>query len=699
MSIEECLTDLRQDADFMRHVTAWQEIPARSGIFKPFPSSLEPRLTQALHKRGVHALYSHQAEAVDAAQRGENPVIVTATASGKTLCYNLPVLDTLLRQPQARALYLFPTKALAQDQLAELNDLLHAASAEARPAQPLIGVATYDGDTPRGQRGAIRSRARLLLTNPDMLHMGILPYHTQWAAFLGGLRWVVVDEMHTYRGVFGSHVANVLRRLRRMCAHYGSAPQFICCSATSANPREHIQALIGAPVTLVEEDGAPQGSREFVLWNPPVIEDRGRRTEDGGRSMFSSSVFRLPSDSGRRRSTNIETANLLAALVRAGVKTLAFTRTRRGAELVLRYTREALSSVGGNLETRVAAYRAGYTPEERRRLERAFLSGELLGLVSTNALELGVDIGGVDAVLIGGFPGTVASAWQQAGRVAWLLHAPDFATAAAVAGAINREFGEGVALARDAQRVEVTIPAALGALDLESGRLYLLTLRQVLRPALRALLEALMVEKTPFGELEVPEWLYKAEQAARQKGLDEGVEKGLAQSILTVLSARGLTLSDAEREKVLTARPVDAPADPDITVERVARDDDDARAAFDAVATGGWELDPAPFIAYHRILLDDPAGAATLYLARWRGEPAATALHLRIGRTIFLVAGVVLPAHRGRGLYRALVAARLRDAASEDRPLAITLARASTSAPILDRLGFVTVSEATSFGS
>ena len=317
MSIEECLTDLRQDADFMRHVTAWQEIPARSGIFKPFPSSLEPRLTQALHKRGVHALYSHQAEAVDAAQRGENPVIVTATASGKTLCYNLPVLDTLLRQPQARALYLFPTKALAQDQLAELNDLLHAASAEARPAQPLIGVATYDGDTPRGQRGAIRSRARLLLTNPDMLHTGILPNHPQWAAWFAQLRFIVLDELHTYRGVFGSHVANVLRRVRRICQFYGSAPQFICTSATIGNPRELAEQLIAAPVRLIEDDGAPQGARHVVLYNPPVVD----------RAL------------GLRRSSVLEADRAAAAFLAHGVQTIVFARSRLTTELLLTYLR------------------------------------------------------------------------------------------------------------------------------------------------------------------------------------------------------------------------------------------------------------------------------------------------------------------------------------------------------------------------
>ncbi|HEU5104128.1 MAG TPA: DEAD/DEAH box helicase, partial [Roseiflexaceae bacterium] len=382
--------------------------------------------------RGITQLYAHQAAALDAARSGAHMGVVTATASGKTLCYQLPALEAILEDPASRALFLFPTKALAHDQLRALNELIAAlrpedqrpttkdqhdkdASLVFRHSSLVIQAATLDGDTPRGERDAVRNGARIILSNPDMLHRSMLPNHARWGGLLRSLRFVVLDESHTYRGVFGTHVALIVRRLRRLCAHYGSAPQFICCSATSANPGEHLQALVGDAVTLIEEDGAPQGARQFVLWNPPLL-DEGRKTKDQGRNdSLSSFVFR-PSSEGRRRSTNIETANLLATLVRANIKTLAFTRTRRGAELVLRYTREALENSGSLLAKRVAAYRAGYTPEERRRLEQEFMRGELLGLVSTNALELGVDIGGVDAVLIAGFPGTVASVWQQAGR-------------------------------------------------------------------------------------------------------------------------------------------------------------------------------------------------------------------------------------------------------------------------------------------
>lgn len=302
MSIESSLIDLRQNTDFMRHVSAWQEIPARRGVYEPFPPTLEPRLVQALQQRGMDALYSHQAEAVTAALHGENLVIVTATASGKTLCYNLPVLDTLLRQPQARALYLFPTKALAQDQLAELETLLAAVAAAAPggpAAQPALNVSAYDGDTPRGQRRAIRSRARILLTNPDMLHTGILPNHPQWAAWFAQLRFIVLDELHTYRGVFGSHVANVLRRLRRICQFYGSAPQFICTSATIGNPQELAERLLAAPVRLIARDGAPQGARHVVLYNPPVVD----------RAL------------GVRRSSVLEAEQVAAAFLAHGVQT------------------------------------------------------------------------------------------------------------------------------------------------------------------------------------------------------------------------------------------------------------------------------------------------------------------------------------------------------------------------------------------
>jgi len=407
-------------ADLLRHMPGYahqiahiQPLPARAARFAAPATPLPDALAGVLQARGIEQLYVHQAAAIDAARAGEHLGVVTTTASGKTLCYQLPALEAALSEQSSRALFLFPTKALAHDQLRALRML----------ADPLgVRVATLDGDTPRGERDAVRVSAQIILSNPDMLHRTLLPDHQRWASLLIRLRYVVLDESHTYRGVFGTHVALIVRRLRRLCAHYGAAPQFICCSATSANPQEHLAALIGAPVALIDDDGAPQGARAFMLWNPPVIEPRTKNQEPRTRasdtfgSRFSVLGSQGAGDSGRRRSTNIETANLLATLVRAGVKTLAFTRTRRGAELVLRYTRENLENGHASLAQRVASYRAGYTPEERRRLEQAFLQGELLGLVSTNALELGVDIGGVDAVIIGGFPGTVASAWQQAGR-------------------------------------------------------------------------------------------------------------------------------------------------------------------------------------------------------------------------------------------------------------------------------------------
>jgi DEAD/DEAH box helicase domain-containing protein len=431
---------------FQERLTHSEPIAPRPAQHADPAEPLPPVLAAALHARGITQLYAHQAAALDAARSGAHVGIVTATASGKTLCYQLAVLETLLEDPANRALFLFPTKALAQDQLRSLNELLGALDDERRMtndegSQPSSIVhrrssmiaATLDGDTPRSQRAAVRARTQIILSNPDMLHRSVLPDHGRWAAWLARLRFVVLDEAHVYRGVFGTHVALIMRRLQRLCAHYGSAPQFICCSATSANPEEHLHALVGAPVTVINEDGAPQGRRQFVFWNPPTIEPGTRNQEP--RSRSGGSRFSVPGSEGRRRSTNIEAAQVLASLVRAGVKTLCFTRTRRGAELVLRYTREALENMKDEgrsmkspngqqvlpssflpLTSRVAAYRAGYAPEDRRRLEQAFMSGEILGLVSTNALELGVDIGGVDAVVISGFPGSIASTWQQAGR-------------------------------------------------------------------------------------------------------------------------------------------------------------------------------------------------------------------------------------------------------------------------------------------
>ncbi len=384
---------LKAARGYAGQLTHIERIPARPARYGDLAAPLPEPLAAALAARGVARLYAHQAEAVNAARAGHHIGVVTATASGKTLCYQLPAVEAALADPTSRALWLFPTKALAHDQLRSLEGLLTGIE------RPPI-VTTLDGDTPRPARDRARERAQIILSNPDMLHRTLLPDHRRWQALFAGLRFVVIDEAHTYRGVFGTHVALTLRRLRRICAYYGAAPQIILCSATSANPQEHLAALVGDQVLVINSDGAPQGERAFVFWNPPPT--------DGPRREGASSAG--------RRSVNVETAGLMATLASGGIKTLAFARTRRGAELMLRYARETVGGDDSAAARLLAVYRAGYTPEERRRLEREFLEGRLVGLVSTNALELGVDIGGVDAVLIGGFPGTVASAWQQAGR-------------------------------------------------------------------------------------------------------------------------------------------------------------------------------------------------------------------------------------------------------------------------------------------
>ena len=427
------VTLLRQIHGYQSQIAHVEMLPPRAARFAEPAQPLHPVLAAALVARGITRLYAHQAAALDTTRSGEHMGVVTATASGKTLCYQLPALEAILAEPSSRALLLFPTKALAHDQLRSLGELLAALEAQNdgqhSGLQSPIMAATLDGDTGFRERDAIRARGQIILSNPDMLHRTVLQDHGRWADVLANLRYVVIDEAHTYRGVFGTHVALVLRRLRRLCAHYGSAPQFICCSATSANPHEHLAALVGETVQVIDGDGAPQGQRAFVFWNPPVVEtarhgDSESRRQNGlnQRAPVSvstgSRVSRSEGEAGRRRSTNGEASALMAHLVRGNVKTLAFTRTRRGAELVLRYTRDALERLGSGFRGAVpiAAYRAGYTPEQRRELEQAFVRGDLIGMVSTNALELGVDIGGVDAVVISGFPGSVASTWQQAGR-------------------------------------------------------------------------------------------------------------------------------------------------------------------------------------------------------------------------------------------------------------------------------------------
>src|SRR5215470_10676267 len=374
------------DGSPMTHV---ERVPARSGTLTDWPHWVPPLLVERLELRGVQRPWQHQADAAELAWAGESVVLATGTASGKSLAYQLPVLAALLADQRNTALYLAPTKALAADQLRSVREL---ALAEVR-------AAAYDGDTPIEERDWVRAHARWVFTNPDMLHRGILPGHARWAAFLRRLRYVVIDECHCYRGVFGSHVAHVVRRLRRACAKYGGSPTFVLASATVSAPEESAGRLVGVPVRAVTEDTSPRGSLAFALWEPPL---RPGLSGENGAPV--------------RRSAGAEAARLLADLVVEGARTIAFVRSRRGAEVVALSARRALAETAPELAGRVAAYRAGYLPEERRALEARLDDGSLLGVAATNALELGIDIAGLDAVVLSGYPGTIASLWQQAGR-------------------------------------------------------------------------------------------------------------------------------------------------------------------------------------------------------------------------------------------------------------------------------------------
>ncbi|MDD4984849.1 MAG: DEAD/DEAH box helicase [Dehalococcoidales bacterium] len=365
-----------------------EHIPARKARYAETDKLLPDRLHDCLGKHGLLPLYNHQVEAIDHARQGRNVMVATSSASGKSLCYNIPVLERILTERASRALYLFPTKALAQDQLRNLRttycpDLLRTEELD-----------TFDGDTPRLERAGIRKRARIILTNPDMLHLGILPNHRYWSSLMRNLRYVVIDEAHNYRGVFGSQLACVLRRLRRLCRLYGSDPRFICCSATIANPVEHIEKLVGVSFSLVDSDGSSHGEKDFVFWNPPLIDE-------------SKSI---------RRSANSEATELFTGLVSQHIRSLAFARTRRLTELIYLYSKRRLAQSNHILSERIKPYRAGYLPEDRRRIEQDLFSGELLGVVATNALELGIDIGDLEATVLTGYPGSIASTWQQAGR-------------------------------------------------------------------------------------------------------------------------------------------------------------------------------------------------------------------------------------------------------------------------------------------
>jgi len=378
--------------DYRQQVVHIERIPPQGAIFGKLDNPLHPSIQASLESLGISALYSHQAKAINAILAGRNVIIATPSASGKTLCYHLATLEALLHDKDSRALYIFPTKALAQDQLRSVKQIARPLSLRAKgEAIPPETMATFDGDTPQSERANIRKQARIVLSNPDMLHLGILPNHQSWSRLFRNLKYVVIDETHIYRGVFGSHVANVLRRLRRLCASYSSSPQFICCSATIANPEEHAQNIVGLPFKSIVEDGSPHGEKYFTFWNPPVIDEA--KTS--------------------RRSSNSEAAFLLGELVQKGIRGLVFARTRKLTELIYIYTQGQLSP---SLRGKISPYRAGYLPEDRRRIEHQFFDGELLGLVATTALELGINIGDLDATVLTGYPGSIASAWQQAGR-------------------------------------------------------------------------------------------------------------------------------------------------------------------------------------------------------------------------------------------------------------------------------------------
>ena len=386
MTVEAYLETLRGSPSFMQNVTQWRVLPERPARYGSFSSALDRRIIEVLHARGIDQPYIHQSEAIEKALAGEDFVVVTPTASGKTLCYNVPVLHSILQNEASRALYLFPTKALSSDQVAELYSMIEAMGVD-------VKAYTYDGDTPASARTAIRSAGHVVVTNPDMLHQGILPHHAKWVKLFENLRYVVIDEIHAYRGVFGSNLANVIRRLKRICAFYGSNPTFICCSATIRNPKELAETMVGKPVALIHENGAPAGERHVIFYNPPVVN----------------------AQLGIRAGSIPETRKIAASLLKGGVQSIVFARSRLTVEVLVRYLKDMVRDPLGNAG-RVRGYRGGYLPTQRREIERELRAGNISTVVSTNALELGIDIGQLDACVLCGYPGTIASTWQQAGR-------------------------------------------------------------------------------------------------------------------------------------------------------------------------------------------------------------------------------------------------------------------------------------------
>lgn len=386
MNTGQLLDYLKHNPDFASNVTHWQVMPARPAKYDDYPDCFDPALRAVLESRGVKRLYSHQRRALDLAQAGKDFVVITPTASGKTMCYNLPVLSEILRDNESRALYLFPTKALSSDQVAELYEIIKAMDAP-------IKAFTFDGDTPVSARKAIRQAGHIVVTNPDMLHAGILPHHTKWVKLFENLKYIVIDEIHAYRGVFGSNLANVIRRLKRICEFYGSHPQFICCSATIANPRELAERLTGRPMELIAESGAPTGEKHVIFYNPPVVNRQLNIRDSALKQTFG--ISRL--------------------LLKNGVHSIVFARSRLMVEVLARRLKDQCRNALGEAPN-VRAYRGGYLPSLRHQIEQELRAGQVDIVVSTNALELGIDIGRLDVCVLCGYPGTIASTWQQAGR-------------------------------------------------------------------------------------------------------------------------------------------------------------------------------------------------------------------------------------------------------------------------------------------
>ena len=386
MNLEQMLDYFKASDKIMKNITSWVELPAREAAYTEFPDFIDDRIRAALERRGVRKLYSHQASAIQAVHDGNSVVVVTPTASGKTMCYNIPVLDAILKDEESRALFLFPTKALSQDQTSELHELITEAGVD-------VKTFTYDGDTPQTARKAIRQAGHIVVTNPDMLHSGILPHHTKWTKLFENLKFIVIDEIHHYRGVFGSHLANVLRRLRRICNFYGSDPIFICCSATIANPAELASRITGADVKLIDNNGAPTAKKHIIFYNPPLVNK----------------------ELGIRRSSMLEAEGLAETFIRNNVQTIVFTRSRLNVEVLVTYLKDIYHGAREG-DRKVRGYRGGYLPNLRREIEKGLREGSITGVVSTNALELGIDIGALEACIICGYPGTIASTWQQSGR-------------------------------------------------------------------------------------------------------------------------------------------------------------------------------------------------------------------------------------------------------------------------------------------